>query len=157
MGEAADDIEMIAMRQEWEHQEKGDPIRHIAQQIIDRLKAEGFIIQRYDAYSTNSIYLKLDYGVCNSIRIADHPGKKHLNYRYNLMLKYEKYRYETTKEDWVRHYYPIEMIDKMIAQILEDREIKQKRFGPEQYRVFMRQHFVQHQDSAGFWSQAVLV
>ena len=50
-------------------------INSLADYIANRLISEGFIVQRYNAYTTNSIYLKLDYGVCNSIRISDHPGK----------------------------------------------------------------------------------
>ena len=61
-------------------------LNDIANDIIKTLKSIGFVIQRYDAYSTNSIYLKLDYGVCNSIRISDHTGKKYLKYRYNVIL-----------------------------------------------------------------------
>ena len=48
---------------------------NLADYIAKRLISEGFTVQRYNAYTTNSIYLKLDYGVCNSIRISDHPGK----------------------------------------------------------------------------------
>ena len=46
--------------------------QNIADYIQSKLLEYGFKIQRYNAYSTNSIYLKLDYGVCNSIRISDH-------------------------------------------------------------------------------------
>lgn len=35
----------------------------IADLIIPKLLALGFIVHRYNAYSTNSIYIKLDYGV----------------------------------------------------------------------------------------------
>ena len=42
-------------------------LNDIAEMLCRNLISEGFIIQRYDAYSSNSIYLKLDYGACNSI------------------------------------------------------------------------------------------
>lgn len=58
-------------------------IQSIADSLIHTLSQAGFTIQRYDASTTDSIYLKLDYGVGNSIRIS---GKKHLNYRYNIIL-----------------------------------------------------------------------
>lgn len=41
-------------------------------------------MHRYDAISTSSIYLKVDWGAGLSIRIADHDGYRHLNYRYNV-------------------------------------------------------------------------
>ena len=61
-----------------------DELSALAESIARKLIAEGFIVQRYGAYTTSSIYLKLDYGVCNSIRISDHPGKRYLKYRYNI-------------------------------------------------------------------------
>lgn len=54
---------------------KNNELIEICNKIIDFLLDNGFSVLRYDAYSTNSIYLKLDYGVCYSIRISDHPGK----------------------------------------------------------------------------------
>lgn len=54
-------------------------IRDLAAYVCDRLAGK-VLIHRYDAYSTNSVYLKFDYGVANSLRIADHAGKKHLAY-----------------------------------------------------------------------------
>ena len=59
-------------------------LKEIAKYMQTKLLEQGFIIHRYDAYSTNSIYLKLDYGACHSIRISDHSGKKHLSYKYNV-------------------------------------------------------------------------
>lgn len=61
-------------------------IQSIADSLTHTLSQAGFTIQRYDASTTDSIYLKLDYGVGNSIRISNHTGKKHLNYRYNIIL-----------------------------------------------------------------------
>ena len=53
--------------------------------LIKKLLDMDFIVHRYDAYSTSSIYLKLDYGVACGIRIADHPGKKKYSYRFNII------------------------------------------------------------------------
>lgn len=49
----------------------------VAAAVIKRLIGK-VVIHRLDAYSTNSIYLKFDYGIVNSLRISDHEGKKHL-------------------------------------------------------------------------------
>ena len=78
-------------------------LNDIAEMLCRNLISEGFIIQRYDAYSSNSIYLKLDYGVCNSIRISDHPGKKYLKYRYNIG-PYVK-EFQEVKDKFPRIYY----------------------------------------------------
>ena len=59
--------------------ENAKTIRDLAAYVCDRLAGK-VLIHRYDAYSTNSVYLKFDYGVANSLRIADHAGKEHLAY-----------------------------------------------------------------------------
>ena len=61
-------------------------IQSIADSLIHTLSQAGFTIQRYDASTTDSIYLTLDYGVGKSIRFSNHTGMKHLNYRYNIIL-----------------------------------------------------------------------
>ena len=60
-------------------------IQDLAAYVCDRLAGK-VLIHRYDAYSTNSVYLKFDYGVANSLRIADHAGKEYLSYRFNIIL-----------------------------------------------------------------------
>ena len=70
--------------------EKERTLQEIADSICRRLKKKGFSILHYDAMSTDSIYLKLDYGVCNSIRIGGHRGKSKLKYRYNIGTNIKK-------------------------------------------------------------------
>lgn len=49
-------------------------IRDLAAYVCDSLAGK-VVIHRYDAYSTNSVYLKFDYGVGNSLRISDHKER----------------------------------------------------------------------------------
>ena len=58
--------------------------KQIAKVLVQKLLDMGFTVHRYNAVTTNSIYLKLDYGVCCGIRIADHNGKKKYHYRFNV-------------------------------------------------------------------------
>ncbi|WP_181879268.1 hypothetical protein [Levilactobacillus brevis] len=51
-------------------------------------QSQGIKVMRYDAYSTNSVYLKLDYGLLYTLRISDHPGKRYLAYRFNVIRGY---------------------------------------------------------------------
>lgn len=60
----------------------------VAKILIQKLIEMGFIIHRYNSITTNSIYLKLDYGVCCGIRIADHKGKKKYHYKFNVVKDY---------------------------------------------------------------------
>lgn len=50
--------------------------KKIADSLQRSLINNGFVVQRYNAYSTDNIYLKLDYGVCNSIRVSDRQHEK---------------------------------------------------------------------------------
>lgn len=132
-------------------------LKDIADAVVNRLKTEGFIIQRYDAYSTNSVYLKLDFGVCNSIRISDHRGKKHLAYRYNLIKGCPSAYSMKTQQGWERHFFPAGKVDKLIAQILSDRENKLLLYGPERYRSLMEANQIKHQNDEGFWRHSRIV
>lgn len=123
--------------------------------IAKRLIGEGFTVQRYNAYTTNSIYLKLDYGVCNSIRISDHPGKKHLKYRYNIGSFVKEYREEKDKYD--RYYYQIDKADNMVKKIIKDRDFKKTRYGENGYMALMQKNKKENAAAYGFWSKAVLL
>lgn len=127
----------------------------LASSIAERLIAEGFIVQRYNAYTTNSIYLKLDYGVCNSIRISDHSGKKYLKYRYNIGPFVGKFREE--KDKYPRLYYRADKAENMIARIIKDRDFKISRYGCESYAEFMLKNKKANANAPGFWRNAVLL
>ncbi len=130
-------------------------IKSMGDEIISVLNMHGFVIQRYDSLSTDSLYLKLDYGACNSIRIADHKGKEHLKYRYNL-LKDSKQR--VAKDDGLpRYYYPYEQLKALIDQILKDRNAKLSMYGKKRYNEFMEKNKKDHRDSNGFWKDSKVV
>ena len=129
-------------------------LMNIANDVIQALKSKGFTIHRYDAYSTNSIYLKLDYGVCNSIRISDHSGKKYLKYRYNLIWDG---LICNTKDTYPRFYYNQYSINDMINKIILDRNQKVEKYGQVSYNKFMRDNNQQSANKKGFWAQAKLV
>jgi hypothetical protein len=133
-------------------------IEQIADRLVSDLSAEGFTIQRYDAYSTNSVYLKLDFGVCNSIRISDHPGKKHLKYMYNV-LTCHKGEPKRVSDGFTRYYYKASkhQTDHMIRKIKSVRESKVERFGQQGYASEMRKARIAGAYAKGFWTQAELV
>ena len=129
-------------------------IRTIAKTLIKRLKQEGFIIRRYDAYSTHSVYLKLDYGLAHSIRISDHQGKKHLSYRYNVILNQKKC--ETVMDDngLTRTFYPPEMLEDLIAAIITLKRDTLQQYGDRSYKRLMQSNQEKHKhDTVGFWAQ----
>lgn len=130
-------------------------LKKIADYLSKQLMAEGIVIQRYDAYSTNSIYLKLDYGVCNSIRISDHLGKKHLKYRYNIGPFVKEFRKE--KDIFDRYYYRADKSQKLIKRILRDRNNKINKYGWRTYMIFMEKNKADGSGKQGFWNNAYLV
>jgi len=62
------------------------PNKRIVKNLLDFLVDKDFTVHVKRADSTSSVYVKLDYGAANSIRISDHPGNENYNYRFNLML-----------------------------------------------------------------------
>jgi hypothetical protein len=127
-----------------------------AKRIIQVLKREGVIIQRYDAYSSNSIYLKLDYGACHTIRISDHLGKKHLKYKYNLLSNLDEFKVK--KGPPVQYFHPMSDIDIMIGNILAYREsLISRNHGMFIYGQHVKLQKLRNENNSGFWQQAVIV
>lgn len=124
--------------------------------MCELLLNEGFIVQRYDAYSTNSVYLKLDYGLCNSIRISDHNGKKHLSYMYNLRSDINKFYVERDK--FTRYYYPFKSYQQLVYSILYNKDQKIKKHGGiTGYNDVMNIEKNLNKNNSGFWKKAYLV
>lgn len=127
-------------------------IEEFSNDLTRQLIKAGFIVLRYDALSTDSVYLKLDYGVCNSIRISDHEGKVHLKYRYNIGPHIKKRKAEM--DVFPRYYYPMWDVAALMKQILSDRAGKLKHYGHTRYEKFMKENQKAHKGSKGFWSDA---
>ena len=123
--------------------------------IIRELKTNGIIIQRYNA-TTGSVYLKLDYGVLNSIRIADHPGKQKLKYRYNVIKGY-KGPIETDMGRRLFYGWDDQSIELLLKQILEDRKYKMNKYGSSNYLAYMKKNQDENKNTKGFWQNAKLV
>lgn len=125
-------------------------IRDLAAYVCNRLAGK-VLIHRYDAYSTNSIYLKFDYGVANSLRIADHAGKKHLAYRFNIILNLTEPKNDLSGR-YPRNYYPPDMVDQVIEDILAGVEAKRARYRNYEKTVSAAKARIAHE--RGFWQQA---
>lgn len=125
-------------------------IRDLAAYVCDRLVGK-VLIHRYDAYSTNSVYLKFDYGVANSLRIADHAGKEYLSYRFNIILTLTEPKNDLSGR-FPRNYYPPDMVDQVIEDILAGVEAKRARYRDYEKTVADAKAKVAHE--RGFWQQA---
>ena len=114
----------------------------VAAAVIKRLSGK-VVIHRLDAYSTNSIYLKFDYGVVNSLRISDHEGKKYLSYRYNILRHINGYD---------RIFYPPSMLDRCCDEILAAKEQKLQYYAD--YDGVMKKARRDSAYARGFWQKA---
>lgn len=119
--------------------------------LLTTFKEAGFHIMFY-ASPRGSRYIKLDYGVSKTIRIADHKEKAHLGYRYNV-IKDTVQRYDKRTK---RFYYGWNTKDtfRLVQQIIKDRNDKLERYGIEKYQLYMEQNLNDKRFTEGFWSDA---
>lgn len=122
-------------------------VNALAEQVIASLRGK-MIIHRYDAFSTNSIYLKFDYGVGNSLRISDHNGYEHLSYRYNIILGIDK-KYVDATGRYPKEFYPAAMVNEVIERIVNCREEKIKRY--KDYNAVVERAKQQPDTTKSFW------
>lgn len=97
---------------------KGD-MKAIADEIQGKLLDMGFTVHRLDAYTTNSVYLKVDCGVCHTIRVSDHKGKEHLKFRYNIGTFVKKFR--SVNDMHRRYYFTVDEVDRLVKFVKYDR------------------------------------
>lgn len=110
--------------------------KDIAIILTKRLIKLGFVVHRYDAYSTDSIYLKLDFGVCCGIRISNHIGKKKYHYRFNVIKDYKGDK-STHFENLVSYFFNYTELPQLIKKVIEEKETKIKRYGLDNYKKYM--------------------
>lgn len=125
--------------------------------IIQLLIDNGFAIQRYDALSTNSVYLKVDYGVCNSIRISDHIGYSHLSYKYEMLIGKMNGREYIKKNGYWCTRYGANDYRELIADIVKSREYKLDKYGYDGYEKLIEMQISRNRDKPGFWEKARLI
>lgn len=94
-------------------------MKAIADEIQGKLLDMGFTVHRLDAYTTNSVYLKVDCGVCHTIRVSDHRGKGHLKFRYNIGTFVKKFR--SVHDMHRRYYFTVDEVDRLVRFVKCDR------------------------------------
>ncbi|WP_312753731.1 hypothetical protein [Rummeliibacillus suwonensis] len=127
-------------------------IKRAADYLVTQFKMLGLKVMRYDAFSTRSVYLKLDDGVVGTIRISDHGGKKHLRYKYNLIKNSN--RYKRNDKGVERYFFPMRDIDLLIEKIMYDKSILMQKYGQNQYERYMKMNCERGKNHKGFWQQA---
>ena len=108
----------------------------VANILISKLLDMGFIIHRYNSHSTNSIYLKLDYGLSCGIRIADHPGKKKYSYRFNVIKDYVGNKV-ILKDGLICNFYDFNELDNVVNAVQKEKQDKINKYGLRNYQIYM--------------------
>lgn len=126
--------------------------------ILTAFDKEGLnvTIHMYRSFSTSSTYLKLDYGVAGSIRLADHNGKKHLKYRFNLLLSDESNTVTRTMQDGTeRSFYGYGAFDIMLTDLIEFKKSRMTKYGkPYGYNKAVEKAKRESHSRKGFWRAA---
>lgn len=134
-------------------------LNDIADAVIEKLRGK-VIIHRYDSFTTNSIYLKFDYGLANSLRISDHDGKQHLKYRFNILESMgKKQNKEThTRKGFTMVFYSPAMINACCRDILQSKADRVERYR-DYYALVDKEkaNVAQPQPRKGFWHGARLI
>lgn len=110
--------------------------KQMAKILIKELSELGFTIHRYNAITTSSIYLKLDYGICCGIRISNHSGKKKYHYRFNIVKGYNGDKV-TYSKNLISFFYTFEQISQLIKDVQHERNKKIQRYGLNNYKKYM--------------------
>lgn len=131
-------------------------LNDIAEAVIEKLRGK-VIIHRYDSFSTNSIYLKFDYGVARSLRISDHDGKRHLKYHFNIL---ESMGNKSSKETHTRQgfemvFYSPAMINACCRDILASKADRVERYRD--YDAIVERAKAEATPDKGFWHAARLI
>ena len=107
----------------------------IARELINKLDDKGFVIHRYDTCTSNSIYLRLDYCVCQNVRISDHPSGNKCKTRYNVV---------TTEPTGCRldgsiprYYFDATQLDELVELIMQDKLELIETWGTLKYQKYM--------------------
>lgn len=98
----------------------------VAELLIDELmnKCPDIIIHYYHSYTSNSVYLKLDYGAASSIRISDHDKSDNgYNYKYELRID-KSLSWHRFEDNIYKIMYPATQVEQLASKIVKEREKK---------------------------------
>lgn len=116
--------------------------------LLEKLDEKRFILYYLPAYTTSSRYIKLDFGICKSIRIADHKGIEKYKYTFNLMIGLDK-----SYEEDGRYYYCLKDTDKMISDIVKYRDNLLNEYGFKYYDMMVEYKKQMLRKRKGFWEK----
>ena len=131
-----------------------ETIEKLVNKIIAEAKWLGIEVMRYDSKNTNSVYLKFDAGMLNSVRISDHRGYKKYAYRYNIILNIVP----TIEIDrgFDRYYYNQNGVKDFIKKLETEYSKALKKYEGD-YTKIMEKNKITNKDKRGFWAKGRIV
>ena len=109
--------------------------RDIAEEI--RIQLPSIEVHGYFSRSYGSYYMKFDYGLGGSLRIADHDSRKiHLKYKYNLLLQEKGGLVMQLDEGIERRFYGSDLIPELIFDLVIHIAEKRRECG-DRYNILM--------------------
>ena len=111
-------------------------IYKLEESIIKIMKRHGVSVLVSRSITTNSVYLKFDYGVCHSMRIGDHPGISKYGYRYSIRLDIDE-SYVEKRKGMNCYVACIQDTKQLLSYILKQRQVIIDKYGESRYQHFM--------------------
>lgn len=114
--------------------EECDKVELVADALIYKFLKKGIIVHKRHSKKTNTIYIKLDYGLGRTIRVSDHPLKGSRFY-YNIVsgVSFK----EIKRKGRLIYYFPLDVekssINKIKRKIISDIHSKVNKMGIKEY------------------------
>lgn len=129
-----------------------DQLNYATERICNVLKREGVHILKYVSPAYHSTYLKFDYGMGNSLRLATHRSKKkHLDYKFNYLLNVEEIFVDESGK-YPKHFYGPKHLDVLIDDIKLNIKKRKNTYGSS-YIKFMNKNIEESKNNP-FWKKA---
>ena len=98
-------------------------INRLSKYIEKRLLDIGCILHKHKSVRTDSIYLKINYGMGGTIRLSDHPSNKQLSYRFTLLMDQTDEGISTIQEENCKlHTYKLGILEETLEVINQYQE-----------------------------------
>jgi len=111
-----------------------NPIEEAAYFLAEECKKEGMVVHMYKSSTSNSIYLKFDWGVAHSLRISDHKGIEKYHYKFNLIADLPRKYTVSYRNEHHSSYYPLSEKLACLHDIIQNRNNLLQEKGIEEYQ-----------------------
>ena len=118
---------------------RSSKINNATDKLVQALKIKK--IQTFCQYNDKEKcnYIKLDWGVLGTIRVAEKLGQSEAPYKYNLIIESTTGSIALSK-GIIREFYTLKELNALIESIEIEREEKQYKYGVANYQKYMKEN-----------------